>query len=249
MSGLLRGRAVSDLPPAAAGVRHGRGEDGAHMRHDPDWLARLHSPSYLIASIPAPGARSVAELCAAAIAGGVGLIQCRAKGLSTREMLPDMAAAIALGRRHGVPVIVNDRVDVALALGADGVHLGQDDLPVEAARRLAGPELLIGATTQTPELAREAEAAGADYVAVGPMYASAVKPGKAPVGPGRLAEVRAAVSVPVCAIGGITAEKATVVAAAGADLLAVISAIEGADDPEEATRRLVEQAQAGRAAL
>jgi len=205
-----------------------------------DRLARLHSPLYLIASIPPPGERPVAELCATALAGGVGLIQCRAKGVSTREMLPDIATAIELGRRQGVPVIVNDRVDVALALGADGVHLGQDDLPVAAARRLAGDGLLIGATTPTPDLAREAVAAGADYVAVGPMYRSPLKPEKAPVGPSRVAEVRAVVEVPVCAIGGLTAGNIAPVAAAGADLFAVVSAIEGADDPREATRRLVE---------
>ncbi len=166
------------------------------------------------------------------------MVQLRLKGATTRQWVSLAEAVLAACRREGIPLIINDRVDVCLAVGANGVHLGQDDMPVRIARRLLGPAAVIGATTQTPRLAGAAQAAGASYVAVGPMFRSPTKPEKEPIGPGRAFEVKNAVSVPVCAIGGIGQGNILEVAAAGADLFAVVSAIAEAEAPAEAAQAL-----------
>lgn len=181
------------------------------------------------------------ELAQAALAAGVKVLQLREKGLSTRERL-DLARAISkLCRRRRVLFIVNDRLDVALAAHAHGVHLGQDDLPLPAARQVAGNRLVIGVSTHSVAEAVKAEKEGADYLGFGAMFATTSKDKTTPPqGPARLAEVAAAVRLPVIAIGGITSDKLNLIHRAGAAGAAVISAWTQAEDPEAALRELIQ---------
>jgi len=184
------------------------------------------------------------DVAKAAIAGGAGAIQLRDKDLSARELYEIGRQIRDLCRQAGVLFFVNDRPDLALALHADGVHVGQDDLPVAEARRLldySGRQLILGASAPTPEEARAAENAGAGYVSVGPMFATTTKPDAGPaVGLGRIKDVKSACSLPVVGIGGISAENARSVIEAGADAIALISAVTRADDMERATRELAD---------
>jgi len=224
------------VPTHSAGQseRHGEVE-----RSEADDLAGIgvRSPVYFIT--PSRPDIDLASLVSRAIEGGVGIVQLRLKGCSARQLVERAAGVLEVCRRSGVPLIINDRADVCLAVGADGVHVGQDDLPVAHARRILGPAAIIGATTQTPELAVKAAQAGATYVAVGPMFASPTKPEKDAIGPGALAPVKGAVKVLVCAIGGITRENIGEVITAGAHLAAVLTAICEADDPAAAAAALV----------
>jgi thiamine-phosphate pyrophosphorylase len=179
----------------------------------------------------APGKDHVA-IAEAALAGGADIIQLRDKRGDLRGLLPQARAIQALCRRRGATFIVNDRVDLALAADADGAHVGQDDLPAEAARRLLGPGRLLGVSTHDAEQARAALAAGADYIGFGPMFATGTKDtGYAPRGPAALAGIRALVgSLPILAIGGISAANVAEVIRAGATAPAVISAVVAAPD-------------------
>ena len=190
---------------------------------------------------------SVMDVVRAALRGGAPAIQLRGKSMAARDLAELARAVSAETRKAGALLFVNDRVDVALAAGADGAHVGESDLPLPAARRIAPPGFLLGMSADTPEAARRAASAGADYVGVGPVYATGSKADAgAPVGAERIAEVAAAVPVPVVGIGGIAAETAGRVVGAGAAGVAVISAIVRAPDPEGATRRLMAVLDAGR---
>jgi thiamine-phosphate pyrophosphorylase len=184
--------------------------------------------------------REIVEVVRAALRGGAPSIQLRGKDQPAREQVALARALLVETRAAGALLFVNDRLDVALAAGADGVHLGQDDLPVEAARRIVPAAFLVGISAETAELALAAERGGADYVGTGPVYATGSKAdaGDA-VGCGRIAEVAAAVRIPVVAIGGIDAANAGAAAAAGAAGVAVISAVMRAPDPERAARDLL----------
>ena len=186
-----------------------------------------------------PG-RAVVDVVRAALRGGAPAIQLRMKDAPAREMTELARAFLAETRAAGALLFVNDRVDVALAAGAHGAHVGQDDLPVAAARGIAPPGFLLGVSAETAELARAAEADGADYVGVGPVYATGSKAdaGDA-VGVERIAEVAAAVRIPVVAIGGISIANAPPILRAGATGVAVISAVMRAEDPEAAARALL----------
>ncbi len=184
--------------------------------------------------------RTVLDVVRAALRGGAPAIQLRAKEAGGREAAELAAALLAETRAAGALLFVNDRVDVALAAGADGAHVGQDDLPVAAVRRIVPPGFLVGVSAETPELALRAERDGADYVGVGPVRPTASKDdaGEA-VGLARVAEVVAAVRIPVVGIGGIHAGNAADVLRAGAAGVAVISAVMQAADPEAAARALL----------
>ncbi len=146
---------------------------------------------------------------------------------------------LAVTRPLGVPLIVNDRVDVALAAGADGVHVGQDDMPARLARRLLGPDGILGVTAATLEEARQAVADGADYIGCNAVFATPTKPDTgAPTGVEGFRPLAHAVAVPVIAIGGVKAGNAGALIRAGAAGVAVVSAIVAADDPEQAARTL-----------
>jgi len=173
---------------------------------------------------------------------GVTCVQVRSKDCSDLQRYEVASGVVGLCRKKGAMCIVNDRVDIALAVRADGVHVGLDDLPVAAARELLGPKAVLGASAYALEEAVAAVAAGATYVGVGPCYPTSTKDGlPAPLGPRGLAGVARGVSVPVIAIGGVTAERVPELVKAGAYGVAVISAISGAGDPAAAARQLVAQ--------
>lgn len=165
-------------------------------------------------------------------AGGATFIQLREKSLSAREFFQEAKTAVEFARRHSIRIIINDRVDIALATKADGVHLGQDDLTPEAARRVLGPDAVIGYSTHNPEQARRALSLPIDYLAIGPIFATNSKADTEPVvGLAGLQSVAAiATDMPIVAIGGITAENASTVTAAGAASVAVISALLNEDN-------------------
>lgn len=157
-------------------------------------------------------------------AGGIRWVQLREKKASPREFYQQALEAVAVARALGVTLIINDRADIALAVGADGVHLGQDDLPPEKARALLGPEKIVGFSTHSLEQAMAAQALPVDYIAFGPIFPTRTKENPDPVvGVEQLRRLRRAVQKPLVAIGGITLERAREVLAAGADSLAVIS--------------------------
>lgn len=201
----------------------------------PPAVPRLHVVT------PDRDAVEVLRVVDAALAAGAPCVQLRIKRGSDRERLELAASVVARCRAARACCIVNDRLDLALAAGADGVHLGADDLPVAAARAVAGGRLLIGGTARDPDTARRLVAEGADYLGVGPVYPTRTKSGLPdPLGPARLAEVAGAVTAPVVAIAGVTAERLPEVLAHGAHGAAVIGAVAEAEDPAAATRRLVE---------
>jgi thiamine-phosphate pyrophosphorylase len=185
-----------------------------------------------------PG-RPVGEAVAAAVAGGVTMVQLREKGASGREFYETARELRSLTRRLAVPLVINDRLDIALAIGAEGLHIGQSDLPLKTARRLAGRGMFIGVSAGSVEEALAAERDGADYLGAGTVYPTGSKAdtGEAIGIPG-LAAICAAVRIPVVAIGGITEENAGEALAAGAAGIAVISAILSRPDQEGAARRL-----------
>jgi thiamine-phosphate pyrophosphorylase len=181
---------------------------------------------------------AVVRLVGAVLRGGADIVQLRHKTLARGALLDLAGRLAAMVHDAGRLFIVNDHLDIALIAGADGVHLGAGDLPLEAARRVAGEGFLIGASANTPELAREAVAAGADYLGAGPAFATAIKPEKAVIGPEGVAAVTAAVGVPVFAIGGVEAANLDQLLAAGVHRACVIRGLAEAADPEAAARRL-----------
>lgn len=180
---------------------------------------------------------SHAEVVARLVDGGAQFVQLREKHLSPREFYREAEMALRVARSRGARLIINDRVDIALALQADGVHLGQDDLQPEAARRLLGERAIIGFSTHSPEQAREAARLPVDYIAIGPIFPTSSKEHPDPaVGLDGLSLVRQVVGpIPLVAIGGINHERAREVLAAGADSVAVISAL--LSEPSQITQR------------
>jgi len=195
---------------------------------------------------PLDTGREPVALARALLAGGARCLQLRWKAATSRELLAAAIAIRPLAAAARACFLVNDRPDIARAVGADGVHLGQDDLPPAAARRVLGPGSVIGVSTHSLEQARLAAAAGADYVAVGPVYATASKADAlAARGLDLVRAVRAAVACPIVAIGGITAATGATVRAAGADAVAMIGALVRAADPEAAVRETLVRLGAG----
>lgn len=176
----------------------------------------------------------------AALAGGAQAIQLREKDLSTRDLYELAQRLIPIAHRRGRSLLINDRVDLALALPCDGVHLARTSLPPAATRVLLGPARLIGVSCHTALEAMEAERGGADFIVLGPLFPT---PSKAaygpPVGLERLTEVRRQVRLPILGIGGITVSNAASVMAAGADGVAAIAAVMAADDPTDAVAGLL----------
>lgn len=194
---------------------------------------------YLVTDRSLSMGRATAEVVRAAVAGGVTCVQLREKACGTREFLDEARAVKVVLQGTGVPLIINDRVDVALAVGAEGVHLGQQDMVMGDARRLGPPGWIIGVSAESVEDAVRAEGEGADYVGVSPVFATPTKADHAaPLGLDGLRRMRAAVKLPLVAIGGIHAGNAREVVRAGADGLAVVSAIVAADDPRAAAAEL-----------
>ncbi len=186
------------------------------------------------------GGRPLTEVVAAAVKGGVTMVQLREKTAPTRAFVEEARALKRLLAPLQVPLLINDRIDVVLAAGAAGAHVGQRDMPVTLARRLLGPAAIIGLSiTALSELDGEGVEV-ADYLGVGPIFAQATKlDATPPLGLDGLAEIRRETKKPIIAIGGISAENAAAVRSAGADGIAVVSAIMGARDPMTAAAALV----------
>ena len=193
------------------------------------------------------GGRPLLEVAAALLSSGVRLIQLRDKQAASRDLYERAQLVAECVHRGGGIFIVNDRADVAWAVNADGVHVGQDDLPVEPARAIVGPDKLVGFSTHNLEQVRIADLSSADYVAFGPIFATASKEQPDPVvGVEGLREARKATSKPLVAIGGITPENARGVIEAGADSVAVIRALVGAPDIRKRAEEFLDQVRGGR---
>lgn len=202
---------------------------------------------YLVTDAALAGPRGVIEVCRQALSAGVRLVQLRDKRAPDPELIAQARALRASCREHGAYLLVNDRVEAAATAEADGVHLGQDDMPLAEARRRLGPRAIIGTSVRTPEEARRAERDGADYIAANLVFPTATKtdlPG--PIGLEGVRALRAASRLPLVAIGGIHAGNAADVVAAGADGVAVVSAVMAAPDPAAACRALLDAVREGR---
>jgi thiamine-phosphate pyrophosphorylase len=196
---------------------------------------------YAILDRAQTGERSIADVCEALLAGGARLIQYRDKGATSRELFERSRPLLAQIRGRGGTFIVNDRADVALAVGADGVHVGQDDLPVEMARAVVGAGRMVGFSTHNLEQVALADKTSADYIAFGPVFATQSKAQPDPVvGLEGLRRAREATRKPLVAIGGITLERAGEVMAAGADSVAVIADLLRAPDVRARARAYLE---------
>jgi thiamine-phosphate pyrophosphorylase len=203
---------------------------------------------YLITDRALSGARGVLETVEAAIAGGATMVQLRDPEAKTRALVEEARAIHALTRPAGVPFIVNDRIDVALAAGADGVHVGQADMTVADVRALIGPKPILGLSITSEADLDVSDLRGVDYLGVGPVFQTSTKPDAAPpINVGGLEAIVARTKVPIVAIGGLHAGNAADAIAAGAHGIAVVSAICAALDAEAATRELVEIVRGARA--
>ena len=199
---------------------------------------------YVIIDREALGERDEVDICRKAIRGGARVVQLRDKSRSKARVIESAQRLSEVCISSGIPFIMNDYADVAIAAKADGVHLGQGDLPVPAARRLLPIDMLIGCSAKTTEQAQQAEADSADYLAVGSIYPTTSKVDTTVVGIDGLRRIRESVSLPIVAIGGITADNAGATVDAGADAVAVIGAVLGTDDVERAARRIAERLEA-----
>jgi thiamine-phosphate pyrophosphorylase len=191
----------------------------------------LPSPLYAILDTGLCKGRAPLDILREFLSAGVKLVQLRAKDLPSNEIFTLAEAARELTRRAGATLIVNDRIDIALTVGADGVHLGQDDLPLSAARKTAGDRLIVGISTHNLAQAKDAETGGADYIGFGPIFGTTTKQtGHSPRGLDMLRDIKNAVRIPVVAIGGINEKNVADVWKAGADSAAIISDVMGAED-------------------
>lgn len=197
------------------------------------------SPVYLVTEEAFSARRTSESIAEAALAGGVRVIQVREKACTARRALEIARALRESTNRYGALLLINDRIDIALAVGADGVHVGQEDLPVSEARRLLGPDALIGLSITDASQLAAPDVALADYLGVGAVFPSDTKDDATQTGLELLAATRkVAPDLPIVAIGGIKADNAAEAIRAGADSLAVITAITLASDPEQAARLL-----------
>ena len=195
-----------------------------------------------MADAEAAQGRDLTKLIEKAVDSGVTLVQLRAKELPTREFLQLAQRTAELLKAKGFPLIINDRTDVALACGADGVHLGQEDIPLSYARKILGLKKCIGISVNTLKEAEVAEKGGADYLGVGPVYDTPSKRDLKPIlGPSGLKAIREKIKIPILAIGGINAANVMEVMSTGVEGIAVISALMGAEDISAATRELIQK--------
>jgi thiamine-phosphate pyrophosphorylase len=190
----------------------------------------MRLPSHFYAIVDPAGGHEPVSLAQTNVDAGARIMQLRLKDAPGRDFLAAARAIAEMCRIRGAILIVNDRVDIAILANAHGVHLGQQDLPLEAARRITGPNQIIGISTHTVEQARAAEKGGADYIGFGPMYSGGLKNIAAGMGLDNLRAIRAAVKIPIVAIGGITEARVAETLAAGADAVAIITDVVNAPD-------------------
>lgn len=203
------------------------------MKHGIDYCLYLCTDRRLMTS---PTIEASVE---SALRGGTTVIQLREKDCSSREFYELGLRVKKITERYNAPLIINDRVDIALAVGAAGVHVGQGDLPCKVVREIVGPDMIVGVSAATLEEAVRAEEDGADYLGVGAMYATATKTDTRPVSMEELLKIRAAVKIPIVVIGGINKQTLGNFKGTGVDGLAVVSAIVAQPDPEAAARELL----------
>ena len=203
------------------------------MKHGIDYSLYLCTDRRLMTS---PTIEASVE---SALRGGTTVIQLREKDCSSREFYELGLRVKKITERYNAPLIINDRVDIALAVGAAGVHVGQGDLPCKVVREMVGPDMIVGVSAATLEEAVQAEEDGADYLGVGAMYATATKTDTRPVSMEELLKIRAAVKIPIVVIGGINKQTLGNFKGTGVDGLAVVSAIVAQPDPEAAARELL----------
>jgi thiamine-phosphate pyrophosphorylase len=216
-------------------------EDSRAQRPTTDRRARLaRARLYLVCSAQ-PDGSELPDLLRGAVAGGVDIVQLREKSLPDEELVAVAHAARALCERLGALMIVNDRPAVAVEAGADGVHVGQDDMPVAEVRELVGPDMLVGLSTHSPAEIDAVDATLVDYIGVGPIHETPTKPGRPAVGLDLLRHAAANSPVPFFAIGGIDAGNLREALDAGATRVCVLRAIADAADPELAARALRER--------
>jgi thiamine-phosphate diphosphorylase len=187
-------------------------------------------PSHFYAMVDPAGGHEPVSLAETLLDAGARIMQLRLKDAPGRDFLAAARTIAEMCRKRGAILIVNDRVDIAILAGADGVHLGQTDLPLEAARRIASSDKLIGISTHNVEQARAAEDGGADYIGFGPMYPGGLRNNVAGMGLDNLRAIRAAVKIPIVAIGGITEARIPEILDAGADAIAIITDVVNALD-------------------
>jgi thiamine-phosphate pyrophosphorylase len=204
---------------------------------------------YLVTDAELSRGRSLREIVTEAIRGGVTVVQYREKRAGTRRMIAEAQELCDLCRTYHIPVIINDRIDVALAVDAEGVHVGQEDMPAGLARKLIGPGRILGVSVENAAQARLAAAEGADYVGAGPIFATPTKPdASSPIGVEGLEEITRTCLLPVVAIGGVNATNVAAMIGAGAAGLAVVSAIVCAKSVEGAARELQQKIEEARRA-
>lgn len=204
------------------------------MKHGIDYSLYLCTDRRLMTS---PTIEASVE---SALRGGTTVIQLREKDCSSREFYELGLRVKKITERYNAPLIINDRVDIALAVGAAGVHVGQGDLPCKVVREMVGPDMIVGVSAATLEEAVQAEEDGADYLGVGAMYATATKTDTRPVSMEELLKIRAAVKIPIVVIGGINKQTIPAFRGKGIDGAAVVSAIVAQPDPEAAARELLQ---------
>jgi thiamine-phosphate pyrophosphorylase len=196
-------------------------------------------PSHFYAMVDPAAGHAPAELAQILLSAGARVLQLRLKDACGRDFLDAAKAIAAMCRKHRAMFIVNDRVDIAMIAGADGVHLGQDDLPIAAAQSIAGRRMIIGISTHSLDQALAAERAGADYIGFGPMYPGGAKETRFGQGLDNLRAIRASVKIPIVAIGGITETAVPEVLGAGADAVAIITDVVRAQDIQSKVRAIL----------
>jgi thiamine-phosphate pyrophosphorylase len=202
---------------------------------------------YLVTDRAFSRGRTTLEIVEAAVAGGVSAVQLREKDLETRDFYEEGLRMRDFLRSSGVPLIINDRVDVALALDADGVHLGQSDMPVNVARRILGPDRVIGLSVEKLAQINDGAVSDANYLGISPVFLTSTKPElDTSWGLEGIRVARSLTGLPLVAIGSIKQENAAAVIRSGADCIAVVTAIVAADDPREATRLLLDEVRTGK---
>ena len=206
-------------------------------------FCREHLLIYAVTDRAWTGRMTLFEQVEAALRGGATMVQLREKGLAEQDFegfLEEARRMHELTARYGVPLIIDDNVEIALKSGAEGVHVGQNDMDAGEARRLLGPDRILGVTAKTVEQARRAQDAGADYLGSGAVFGTSTKADAIPMSLERLREICACVRIPVVAIGGICLENIGRLSGSGVAGAAIVSGIFGAEDIEETTRRLAE---------
>jgi thiamine-phosphate diphosphorylase len=196
---------------------------------------------YLVTDRKALGDKDLYSSVEAAISGGVTLVQLREKAISTLGFYKEALRLKEITSKHHIPLIINDRLDIALAADADGLHIGQEDMPIKVARRLLGKDKIIGVSASTVELALRAEKEGADYIGVGAVFPTSTKRDAQDVSISEVKRIKEAVKIPVVAIGGVNEGNAALLKDTGIDGISVISAILGKKDVKAAAERLLQK--------